>query len=126
MTDTNNSKDLAVGLEVFPRAGRISTEYELEAEATGVPRLMSKGGLLMLSIEGTDGREWNQFVPQKHRQVVPELRRRNRTDRQHRHPDHGAGFHANVGLHVRDLEMGNARRRRIQLVESHHELELMK
>lgn len=72
MTDTNNSKDLAVGLEVFPRARRISTKNKLETKTTRVPRLMSKGGFLMLRVEGTYGGKWNQLVAQKHGQVVPE------------------------------------------------------
>lgn len=72
MTDTNNSKDLAVGLEVFPRVRRISTENKLKTKTSRVPRLMGEGGFLMLGVERTYGGKWNQLMTEKHGQVVPQ------------------------------------------------------
>lgn len=62
VTDSDNGKDLAVGLEVLPRAGWGPTENELQPEATGIPGLVGKGGLLVLRVERANRRERDGLV----------------------------------------------------------------
>ncbi|GLT61195.1 hypothetical protein SLA2020_339170 [Shorea laevis] len=73
VADADDSEDLAVGLEVFPGAGRGAAEDELEPEAAGVPGLMRERRLLVLRVERAHRRERDRLVPLQHR---PVLRRR--------------------------------------------------
>ena len=63
MADADDGEDLAIGLEVFPGAGRFSAKYELESEIAGVPWLVSEGGFLVLSVEGAHCRLQNRLLP---------------------------------------------------------------
>lgn len=66
MAQADDGEDLAVGLEVLPGAGRRSADHVLEAEAAGVPRLVGEGALLVLRVEGADGRELDPAVADQH------------------------------------------------------------
>lgn len=72
MADPDDSKDLAVRLEVLPGAGWGPTEDELEPEAAGVPGLVGEWGLLVLRVEGAHCRERDRLVPEQHRPVLPQ------------------------------------------------------
>lgn len=99
MADADDGENLAVGLEVLPGRGGSAAEDELEAEAPGVPGLISEGRLLVLRVEGAYGGERDRLVAEQHRQVVPHQARRDLADREHGHSDHGARLDADVGLH---------------------------
>lgn len=99
MTDPNHGVDFAIGLEIFPRARRSSADHELEPEAAGVPWLVRKGAFLVLSIECTDGGEFDLVVPVQHGHVVAEQRGLDRSDRKDGDSDHGTGLDAHVRLH---------------------------
>lgn len=99
MADADDGEGFAVGLEVLPGGGRGAAEDELEAEAAGVPGLVSEGRLLVLRVEGADGGERDRLVAEQHRVVVAQQHRGDVADREDRHADHGAGFDADVRLH---------------------------
>lgn len=100
MAEADDGKDLAVGLEVLPGAGRGTADYELEAQAAGVPRLVGEWTLLVLGIEGADRREVDPAVAHQHGDVIPELRLRYRAaDGDNCHADHALRLHARVRLH---------------------------
>lgn len=80
MADSDDGKGFSVGLEVLPWTGWSSTEDELEAEAAGVPWLMSERGLLVLRVEGADCGERDRLVPEQHRVVVAQENRRHVAD----------------------------------------------
>lgn len=101
MAQADDGEVLAVGLEVLPGAGRRSADHVLEAEAAGVPRLVGEGALLVLRVEGADGRELDLAVADQHRYVLPQLRLRNGPDREDADPNHAPAFHAHVRLHCR-------------------------
>lgn len=66
MAEANDGEDLAVGLKVLPGAGRRSADHVLEAEASGIPRLVGKGALLVLRVEGADRRELDPAMTDQH------------------------------------------------------------
>lgn len=106
VADADDGEDLAVGLEVFPGAGRGAAEDELEPEAAGVPGLMRERRLLVLRVERAHRRERDRLVPLQHRPVLPQEARGDRSDRQDRHSDHARGLDAHVWLHSRDRRGG--------------------
>lgn len=64
--NTNDGKDFAVGLKVFPRARWGTADDELEAEVAGVPGLVGEGRLLVLGVERGDGGEGYGVVADQH------------------------------------------------------------
>lgn len=99
VAEANDGEDLAVGLKVLPRAGRRSANHVLEAEASGIPRLVGKGALLVLRVEGADRRELDPAVTDQHWYVLPQLRLRDGSDREDTDPNYAPAFHAHVRLH---------------------------
>lgn len=106
MANADDGEDLAVGLEILPGRRRRSAENELESEAAGFPGLVSKGGFLVLSVEGADGVLGDGVVAEEHGGIVAEEKRADVGDGDHRHSDHAAGFDAGVGLHFFRGERG--------------------
>lgn len=100
MADSYDGEDLAVRLEVLPRAGWAPADHEAEAERAGVPGLVGEGGLLVLRVEGADSGEGDRVVAEEHGGVVAEKRGRDVANREDGHADHGARFDADVGLHI--------------------------
>lgn len=99
MADADYGEDLAIGLEIFPWAGRGPAQNEFEPEGARVPRLVSERGFLMLGVEGADGGERDCVVTQKHRVVVPQQRRGHMADWKDGDPDHTRRLDADVGFH---------------------------
>lgn len=99
MDDTDDGEGFAVRLKVLPGAGRRAAEDELEAEGAGVPGLDGEGGLLVLGVEGADGRERDRVQRYQHGVVVPQQVRRHRSDWNHRHLNHRRSFDTHFRLH---------------------------
>lgn len=118
MADADHGKDLAVGLEIFPRAGWSPAQHEFEPERARVPRLVSERGFLMFRVEGADRRERDRVVTQQHGVVVPQERRRDIADRKDGDPDHAGGLDAHVGFHFGETGPSGRGRRRDCSVEA--------
>ena len=103
VADADYGEDLAIGLEIFPWAGRGPAQDEFEPERARVPRLVSERGFLMLRVEGADRGEKDRVVTQKHGVVVPQERRRHIADWKDGDPDHTRGLDAHVGFHFGEI-----------------------
>ena len=99
--DADHGEDLAVGLEVLPRAGRGSGENELEAEGGGggVPGLVGERGLVMLGVEGADRGEGDGVVAEEEGGVMAEEVWGDRSDGEDCYSDHAASLYAHIRLH---------------------------